>query len=64
MSNTKPTTLRIPEPIRRAAQQYCDEHQVPLSVLLIEGLLTRIGREDLRSHVPKKGRPKNDPLDI
>jgi hypothetical protein len=58
MTNTPPTTVRIPDTIKDAAREWCEKNNRTVAQAMLEGLLLRIGRQDLADQLPKMGRPK------
>ena len=59
MTNSPNTTLRIPEEIREAIDDYCTKNGVSLSRFLIEAACDKIGRPELVKLIQAPNRPKN-----
>lgn len=59
MTKTPITPVRLPEPIKEAAQAWCAEHGgVPLSETMIVALCHHIGQPELVDVIRQRGRPK------
>lgn len=62
MTKTPITPVRLPEPIKEAAQAWCAEHGgAPLSETMVVALCHHIGRPDLVDVIRQRGRPKAAP---
>lgn len=59
MSRTPITPVRIPAAIKAAALEWCEQHGIGLSELIVKALIAEIGQPELETAIPPKGRPKN-----
>lgn len=57
MTKTPPTTVRIPESIKAAAAEWCEQNGVTLSQTMLIALCHHIGRPELIDAVRSQGRP-------
>lgn len=60
MANSERQSVRIPEPLRAAMDEYCKTHGISVSQLILQAVAEKMGRQDLLSEVRPAHRPKGD----